>query len=35
VQALLKDVLERRAPNWDAVNAMRDRATESFKVALR
>ena len=35
VQALLKNVLERRAPNWDAIKAMRDRARESFKIALR
>ena len=35
VQAVLKQVLERQAPDWNAVQAMRDRARASFKQALR
>ena len=35
VQSVLKMVLERQAPDWEAVQAMRDRARASFKQALR
>jgi polysaccharide pyruvyl transferase CsaB len=34
VDVLLKAILERQQPDWNAVNAMRDRARESFKMAL-
>ncbi len=34
VPVLLKAILERQQPDWNAVNAMRDRARESFLMAL-
>jgi polysaccharide pyruvyl transferase CsaB len=34
VSVLLKAILEQQQPDWNAVNAMRDRARESFKLAL-
>jgi polysaccharide pyruvyl transferase CsaB len=34
VSVLLKAILEQQQPDWNAVNAMRDRARESFTMAL-
>ncbi len=34
VPVLLKAILEQQQPDWNAVNAMRDRARDSFKLAL-
>jgi polysaccharide pyruvyl transferase CsaB len=34
VPVLLKAILEQQQPDWNAVSAMRDRARDSFKIAL-